>query len=113
MLGFGVGLEVELEEGMATAAGWQPQEEGLKEICDLLEQYRLPTVDQSRIWQQHQRCSQLPDFNNYLAFILCRAEVRLNLISHPSIHQLRRNPDHDDDHHADVNWNRVLLLECG
>jgi transportin-1 len=43
----------------------------------LLEQYRLPTVDQSRIWQQHQRCSQLPDFNNYLAFILCRAEVRL------------------------------------
>jgi transportin-1 len=61
---------------MATAL-WQPQEDGLKEICGLLEQYRLPTVDQSRIWQQHQRCSQLPDFNNYLAFILCRAEVRL------------------------------------
>jgi hypothetical protein len=61
---------------MATAV-WQPQQEGLKEICDLLEQYRLPTVDQSRIWQQHQRCSQLPDFNNYLAFILCRAEVLL------------------------------------
>nr|PNR26375.1 hypothetical protein PHYPA_030950 [Physcomitrium patens] len=58
---------------MATAA-WQPQEDGLKEICGLLEQYRLPTVDQSRIWQQHQGCSQLPDFNNYLAFILCRAE---------------------------------------
>ncbi|XP_024399109.1 transportin-1 [Physcomitrium patens] len=58
---------------MATAA-WHPQEDGLKEICGLLEQYRLPTVDQSRIWQQHQRCSQLPDFNNYLAFILCRAE---------------------------------------
>lgn len=59
---------------MATAV-WRPQEDGLKEICGLLEQYRLPTVDQSRIWQQHQRCSQLPDFNNYLAFILCRAEV--------------------------------------
>lgn len=58
---------------MATAL-WQPQEEGLKEICGLLEQYRLPTVDQSRIWQQHQSCSQLPDFNNYLAFILCHAE---------------------------------------
>ncbi|KAG0595592.1 hypothetical protein M758_UG179600 [Ceratodon purpureus] len=58
---------------MATAV-WQPQEGELKEICGLLEQYRLPTVDQSRIWQQHQRCSQLPDFNNYLAFILCRAE---------------------------------------
>ena len=62
---------------MATAV-WQPQEDGLKEICGLLEQYRLPTVDQSRIWQQHQRCSQLPDFNNYLAFILCRAEVCLD-----------------------------------
>lgn len=61
------------------AASWRPQEEGLKEICGLLEQYRLPTVDQSRIWQQHQRCSQLPDFNNYLAFILCRAEVQYNL----------------------------------
>lgn len=55
-------------------AVWQPQEGELKQICGLLEQYRLPTLDQSRIWQQHQRCSQLPDFNNYLAFILCRAE---------------------------------------
>ncbi|KAG0573311.1 hypothetical protein KC19_VG167700 [Ceratodon purpureus] len=54
--------------------GWQPQEDGLQEICKLLEQYRLPIVDQSCIWQKHQRCSQLPDFNNYLAFILCRAE---------------------------------------
>lgn len=63
-----------VEVRMATAV-WQPQEGELKEICGLLEQYRLPTVDQSRIWQQHQRCSQLPDFNNYLAFILCRAEV--------------------------------------
>ncbi|KAG0629701.1 hypothetical protein M758_1G123600 [Ceratodon purpureus] len=58
---------------MATPV-WQPQEGELKQICGLLEQYRLPTVNQSRIWQLHQRCSQLPDFNNYLAFILCRAE---------------------------------------
>jgi len=62
-------------EGAMATATWRPQEDGLKEICGLLEQYRLPTVDQSRIWQQHQRCSQLPDFDNYLAFILCRAEV--------------------------------------
>lgn len=59
---------------MATV-DWQPQEGRLKEICGLLEQYRLPTVDQSRIWQQLQRCRTLPDFNNYLAFIMCRAEV--------------------------------------
>ncbi|GLJ54534.1 hypothetical protein SUGI_1171160 [Cryptomeria japonica] len=58
---------------MATAI-WQPQEEGLREICGLLEEYRSPTSDQARIWQQLQRYSQFPDFSNYLAFILARAE---------------------------------------
>lgn len=59
---------------MATPV-WHPQEEGVKEICGLLQEFRQPSVDQSRIWQQLQRCSQFPDFNNYLTFILCRAEV--------------------------------------
>lgn len=58
---------------MATTI-WQPKEEGLREICGLLEEYRSPTSDQARIWQQLQRYSQLPDFGNYLAFILARAE---------------------------------------
>ncbi|KAH9321782.1 hypothetical protein KI387_016421, partial [Taxus chinensis] len=58
---------------MATVV-WQPQEEGLKEICGLLEEYRNPTSDQARIWQQLQRYSQFPDFSNYLAFILARGE---------------------------------------
>ncbi|OAE34574.1 hypothetical protein AXG93_1487s1200 [Marchantia polymorpha subsp. ruderalis] len=58
---------------MATPV-WHPQEEGVKEICGLLQEFRQPSVDQSRIWQQLQRCSQFPDFNNYLTFILCRAE---------------------------------------
>jgi len=58
---------------MATTI-WQPKEEGLREICGLLEEYRCPTSDQARIWQQLQRYSQLPDFGNYLAFILARAE---------------------------------------
>ncbi|OVA15947.1 Importin-beta [Macleaya cordata] len=53
---------------------WQPQEEGLREICGLLEQHISPTSDKPRIWQQLQHCSQFPDFNNYLAFILARAE---------------------------------------
>lgn len=53
---------------------WQPQEEGLREICSLLEQHSSPTSDQPRIWQQLQHYSQFPDFNNYLAFILARAE---------------------------------------
>lgn len=53
---------------------WQPQEEGFKEICGLLEQQMSPTSDKSQIWQQLQHYSQFPDFNNYLAFIFSRAE---------------------------------------
>ncbi|XP_077248702.1 transportin-1-like [Tasmannia lanceolata] len=56
------------------AGMWQPKEEGLREICGLLEQHISPTSDQPRIWQQLQHYSQFPDFNNYLAFILARAE---------------------------------------
>lgn len=60
---------------------WQPQEEGVKEICGLLHESKVPSNDQSRVWQQLQRCNRFPDFNNYLAFILCRAEV--SILTHP------------------------------
>ncbi|CAL9040249.1 transportin-1-like isoform X2 [Musa acuminata AAA Group] len=53
---------------------WQPRDEGLREICGLLEQHISPNSDQSRIWQQLQHYNQLPDFNNYLVFILAHAE---------------------------------------
>ncbi|MCO5611248.1 hypothetical protein L7F22_065500 [Adiantum nelumboides] len=53
---------------------WQPQEEGLIGICALLQEHRAPSADQTRVFQQLQQFSQLPDFNNYLTFILCRAE---------------------------------------
>ncbi|KAL3539108.1 hypothetical protein ACH5RR_002474 [Cinchona calisaya] len=60
---------------MANANGaWQPQEEGFREICGLLEQQISPTSDKSKIWQQLQHYSQFPDFNNYLAFIFAHAE---------------------------------------
>ncbi|KAH9694613.1 transportin-1 [Citrus sinensis] len=61
---------------MATSVAWQPQEQGFNEICRLLEQQISPssTADKSQIWQQLQQYSQFPDFNNYLAFILARAE---------------------------------------
>ncbi|KAH8498074.1 hypothetical protein H0E87_017119 [Populus deltoides] len=61
---------------MEATAAWQPQEEGFKEICGLLEHQISPTstADKLQIWQQLQNFSQLPDFNNYLAFILSRAE---------------------------------------
>ncbi|KAG9444187.1 hypothetical protein H6P81_015527 [Aristolochia fimbriata] len=59
---------------MAAPALWQPLDDGLKEICALLGQHISPNSDQPRIWQQLQHYSQFPDFNNYLAFILARAE---------------------------------------
>ncbi|KDP33292.1 hypothetical protein JCGZ_13079 [Jatropha curcas] len=61
---------------MAASASWQPQEEGLKEICGLLEHQISPfsSADKSQILQQLQHYSQFPDFNNYLVFILARAE---------------------------------------
>ncbi|VVA99326.1 unnamed protein product [Arabis nemorensis] len=60
----------------ATALVWQPQDGGLSEICALLEQQISPSsvVDKSQIWKQLQHFSQFPDFNNYLVFILVRAE---------------------------------------
>lgn len=60
---------------MAASVPWQPQEEGLRKICGLLEQQISPSsADKSQFWQELQQYSQLPDFNNYLAFILARAE---------------------------------------
>ncbi|KAL0788844.1 hypothetical protein Bca101_005090 [Brassica carinata] len=61
----------------ATAVVWQPREDGLSEICALLEQQISPSsaaVDKSQIWKQLQHFSQIPDFNNYLVFILVRAQ---------------------------------------
>jgi transportin-1 len=58
----------------AAPASWQPQEQGFKEIYGLLEQQMSPSSDKSQIWQQLQHYSHFPDFNNYLAFILARAE---------------------------------------
>lgn len=60
---------------MATQALWQPKEEGLREICGLLQQNISPTSDKTRIWQQLQHFTQFPDFNNYLAFIFARSQV--------------------------------------
>ncbi|XP_011072141.1 transportin-1 [Sesamum indicum] len=61
--------------GGGGGAAWQPQEEGLREICGLLEKQMAPTSDdKSMIWQRLQQYSQFPDFNNYLAFIFAQAE---------------------------------------
>ncbi len=64
-----------MQQQRMASHGWQPQEEGVKEICGLLHESKVPSVDQSLVLQQLQRCNRFPDFNNYLTFILCRAEV--------------------------------------
>jgi transportin-1 len=60
----------------ATTPSWQPQEQGFKEICALLEQQisHSSSADKSQIWNQIQQYSNLPDFNNYLVFIFTRAQ---------------------------------------
>ncbi|KAK7280593.1 hypothetical protein RJT34_25658 [Clitoria ternatea] len=59
-----------------TSSSWQPQEQGFKEICGLLEQQisHSSSADKAQIWHHLQHYSHLPDFNNYLAFIFSRAE---------------------------------------
>ncbi|XP_028113619.1 transportin-1-like isoform X10 [Camellia sinensis] len=59
---------------MAATSSWQPQEEGFIEICGLLKKQMSPTSDKSQFLQQLHHYSQYPEFNNYLAFILARAE---------------------------------------
>ncbi|KAL3647214.1 Transportin-1 [Castilleja foliolosa] len=64
--------------GGGEVSTWRPQEEGLREICALLEQQMAPSSDdKSIVWQKLQHYSQFPDFNNYLAFIFARGEGKL------------------------------------
>ncbi|KAI3914033.1 hypothetical protein MKW98_010845 [Papaver atlanticum] len=65
---------VSQSSGGGASIMWQPQEEGLREICGLLEQQISPNSDKPLIWQQLQHFSQFPDFSNYLAFIIARAQ---------------------------------------
>ncbi|CAI9104774.1 OLC1v1003526C1 [Oldenlandia corymbosa var. corymbosa] len=57
-----------------TNGSWQPQEEGFKEICGLIEQQISPSPDKTEVWKKLQHYSTFPDFNNYLAFIFAHAE---------------------------------------
>ncbi|GFP97743.1 transportin-1 [Phtheirospermum japonicum] len=76
--------------GGGEASTWQPQEEGLREICALLEQQMAPSSDdKSMIWQKLQHYSQFPDFNNYLAFIFARGEGKLVEVRQAADKQIR------------------------
>ncbi|KAL3146894.1 hypothetical protein ABBQ38_014866 [Trebouxia sp. C0009 RCD-2024] len=54
----------------ASAPTWAPQEPGVQQICYLLSEYQKPGTNQSQILAQLEECKNIPDFNNYLAFIL-------------------------------------------
>jgi hypothetical protein len=67
-----------LVESSIIMASWEPNQDGVREICQLLHEYLQPGVDQQAIFMQLQKCSQYPDFNNYLTYILTHADVRLD-----------------------------------
>jgi len=51
---------------------WQPQQEGVEQIAELLREYTKPNCDQKLMFKKLQECSQFPDFNSYLALILTK-----------------------------------------
>jgi transportin-1 len=53
---------------------WVPQQEGVSQILQLLTEYRQPGANQQQMYQRLQQCAQIPDFNNYLAFLLTQGE---------------------------------------
>ncbi|GLI64504.1 hypothetical protein VaNZ11_007770 [Volvox africanus] len=59
---------------MMAAAGWQPTQEGVLQLVNLLTLYQQPGTNQTKIFQQLEAYRAYPDFNNYLAFIFAAGE---------------------------------------
>ncbi|XP_058802239.1 transportin-1 isoform X2 [Phymastichus coffea] len=52
---------------------WQPQEEGLRQILQLLQESQSPNTETQRAVQQRlEELNKFPDFNNYLIFVLTK-----------------------------------------
>ncbi|KAK2833571.1 hypothetical protein Q5P01_017460 [Channa striata] len=52
---------------------WQPDEQGLQQVLQLLKDSQSPnTVTQRAVQQKLEQLNQYPDFNNYLIFVLTR-----------------------------------------
>ncbi|KAK7866834.1 hypothetical protein R5R35_006012 [Gryllus longicercus] len=52
---------------------WQPQEEGLRQILQLLKESQSPdTATQRAVQQKLEELNKFPDFNNYLIFVLTK-----------------------------------------
>ncbi|KAL0043428.1 hypothetical protein WJX79_004487 [Trebouxia sp. C0005] len=59
----------------ASVPVWSPQEPGVQQICYLLSEYQKPGTNQTQILAQLDECKNIPDFNNYLAFILSQGDT--------------------------------------
>ncbi|XP_065331678.1 transportin-1 isoform X1 [Cloeon dipterum] len=58
---------------MSSNMAWQPQEEGLRQILQLLKESQSPdNVTQRAVQQKLEELNNFPDFNNYLIFVLTK-----------------------------------------
>ncbi|KAG2439212.1 hypothetical protein HXX76_004574 [Chlamydomonas incerta] len=55
-------------------ASWQPTQEGVLQLVQLLTLYQQPGTNQSQIFQQLEAYRAYPDFNNYLAFLFATGD---------------------------------------
>lgn len=59
---------------------WQPTQDGLDQILQLLRQSQSTDVQtQNHVQQRLEELNQFPDFNNYLVFVLSRMRTEGNL----------------------------------
>uniref|UniRef100_A0A4W5N6E8 Transportin 2 n=1 Tax=Hucho hucho TaxID=62062 RepID=A0A4W5N6E8_9TELE len=55
---------------------WQPDEQGLQQVLQLLKDSQSPnTATQRAVQQKLEQLNQFPDFNNYLIFVLTRLKT--------------------------------------
>ena len=59
--------------GGAAAAAWVPSDAGLSAVCRMLHEYNTPGANQAQVYEQLEAARRYPDFNNYLAHVLCCA----------------------------------------
>lgn len=58
---------------------WQPTQEGLEQILQLLRQSQSTDVQtQNHVQQRLEELNQYPDFNNYLVFVLSKMRTEGN-----------------------------------
>mmetsp|Transcript_9191 Transcript_9191/g.26329 ORF Transcript_9191/g.26329 Transcript_9191/m.26329 type:complete len:907 (-) Transcript_9191:548-3268(-) len=60
--------------GVQAPLAWQPNPDGVQQICGLLTEYQKPGANQSQIFAQLKQCESIPDYCNYLTYIFAEAE---------------------------------------